>query len=161
MDAGKRWETNFKNSLPSIIRLYDTTNGFAGIKNPCDFVYYVYPYNYMVELKSVKGVRFDFNLLTDHQLEQLDYYDTMYGVTSLVCVEFREIKTCVAIPFKIIKKLRSEDKKSINYKNNEAMLAKFKIPTKYAVVNCRIQESQFKVLLRSISEMGGEYEITD
>ena len=55
MNDGKRWEQNFKDSLGlSCIRLYDTTNGFSGVRNPCDFIYYRYPYQYLFELKSTK-----------------------------------------------------------------------------------------------------------
>ena len=69
MSPGKRWEQDFRKSIDDIscIRLYDTTNGYAGVKNPCDFIYYVYPNMYVMELKSVKGKSFGFDNITDYQ----------------------------------------------------------------------------------------------
>ena len=56
MNYGKIWENDFKKALgQTCIRLYDTTNGYAGVKNPCDFVYYLYPYYFLFELKSTQG----------------------------------------------------------------------------------------------------------
>lgn len=60
MNYGKKFENNFKKGVgKELVRLYDTTNGYAGVKNPCDFIYYRYPFQYLFELKSVKGSRFD------------------------------------------------------------------------------------------------------
>ena len=94
MDQGKRLEKNVKESLPGIIRLYDTTNGYAGIKNPCDFIYYNYPFQYLIECKSVAETTLYFSAITENQHEQLDYYDHIFGVTSIVLVEFRKVKKC-------------------------------------------------------------------
>lgn len=156
-EPGKRFENNVKISLPGIIRLYDTTNGYAGVKNPSDFVYYVYPYEYLIECKSVKGDRFDFSLLTDNQCEQLDYHDTIYGKTSIVLVEFRGPNEIYAIPYKLIKQLNKQGKKSIHYMKDNSTIEKFKVVAKYARVNCVIDEAEFKQLIHSISGMRCKY----
>lgn len=155
-EPGKRWENNMKKSLPGIIRLYDTTNGFAGIKNPCDFIYYVYPYEFLIECKSVQGNTFNFNLITDYQKEQLDYHNHIYGKTSLVCIEFRDAKLCYAIPYELIKQLNNDGKKSIHYMKDKDIINNYMMPVKYARTNCSIDEIEFKHFLK---KLGGVNEV--
>ena len=157
-EPGKRWEKNVNKSLTGIIRLYDTTNGYAGVKNPCDFIYYVYPYEYLIECKSVQGNTFNFNLITDNQKEQLEFQDHIFGKTSLVFIEFRDCKKCYAIPYKLIKQLNNQGKKSIHYMKDEELIKQFEIPTKYARTNCTINEVQLKDLLKCISKRGDIFE---
>ena len=61
---GKKFETKFKedweqfvpNSL--LVRLYDTTNGYMGIKNLSDYIGYKKPNMFIMELKSLQGNTF-------------------------------------------------------------------------------------------------------
>ena len=153
MEPGKQFEQNIKKSLPGIIRLYDTTNGYAGVKNPADFTYYVYPYDYLIECKSVKGQRFDFSNITDNQHEQLQYYDAIFGMTSIVCIEFREVQKCYAVPYKLIKQLNEQGKKSIHYMKDNLLIENYEMPTKYARVNFKLNQQEFNQLLKNISEV--------
>ncbi len=78
MSSGKNFEKDFSDSFKGkerarILRLYDTTNGFHGITNPCDFIYYNYPYLAYLELKSVKDNRLPFSNITDRQWEELSF----------------------------------------------------------------------------------------
>lgn len=52
-----------------VTRLYDTTNGYANIKNPCDFIVYKRPNMFKLEAKSTTGSSFSISRLT--QLEKL------------------------------------------------------------------------------------------
>ena len=75
--SGKEFEKNFEDSwkkqLPnkSIIRLYDTTNGYRTIANPCDYLVGVDVGEVMLELKTIKESSFSFNNLTSNQFEQI------------------------------------------------------------------------------------------
>lgn len=151
-NEGKRWERNFKKSIPGIIRLYDTTSGYSGVKNPCDFVYYLYPFQYLFECKSVEGTKLYFSAITENQHEQLDYYDHIYGVTSLIAVEFREIKKCYLIPYKVIKRLNESGEKSIDYITADKLEDVYEIPAVYKRTNCRINLEEFQNLLGKVSK---------
>ena len=103
MNEGKKFENNFKKSLGDYcIRLYDTTNGFAGVKNPCDFLYYFYPLLAMFELKSVKEDKLYFSAITDNQWEQLTMHSKNFGTVAGVCVEFRSVLEAYFIPIQIL-----------------------------------------------------------
>lgn len=39
----------------NILRLYDTTSGYAKICTPCDFIGYRFPIQYYIECKSIQG----------------------------------------------------------------------------------------------------------
>ena len=103
MSPGKRWEHNFSKDCPELlIRLYDTTNGFAGVKNPCDFILYEYPNIYPIECKSTKQNKLYFSAITENQHKHLHKLHMYTGSYCLVCVEFSKYKKCYAIPYHII-----------------------------------------------------------
>lgn len=157
MSPGKRWEGNFSNGNDTIIRLYDTTSGFAGVKNPCDFLLYDYPYFYPCECKSVAGSRLSFRDITENQHLQLGKMDEQYGVCSLVCVEFREVGRCYAIPYKVIQDLMSIGEKSIGYYYCKKTEEVIEIPTEYSRVNCTVDWPTFLNRLRD-HQGGCKYE---
>lgn len=141
---GKRWEANIKKSLgDKCIRLYDTTNGFSGVKNPCDFIYYSYPNRIMIEAKSIKGKRLPFNDITENQWEQLDFHSHQFGVIAGVAVEFRELHECYFIPMQVLVKMRDEGHKSISQQFCESCLFITNLHCKYARTNCIFDVKQF------------------
>lgn len=153
MAPGKRWEQDFKQSIDedSCIRLYDTTNGYAGVKNPCDFIYYMYPYQYMIELKSVKSKSFGFDIITDYQWEMMSKLDRKKGITAIFLVEFREEREAYIIPMIEILKT-APYRRSINIdmcRKNPNIL---EIPTTYKRTHCTIYKELFNELLYKISE---------
>lgn len=157
-EPGKRFEKNIKENIPGIIRLYDTTNGYAGVANPCDFIYYAYPYMYLLECKSVQGDRFDFSLISPNQHNQLSFHDTIFGETSIILVEFRGPKEIYAIPYKLINLINSKGKKSIHYMKDKKVIGQYRVPATYAKVNFRLSPEDLVVVLHSISEKRGKYE---
>lgn len=143
-NEGKRWEKNFKDSMgDTCIRLYDTTNGYAGIKNPCDFIYYSYPFMFMFELKSVSGHRLSLSNITDNQYESLLKFNKEIGIKAGICVEFREVKECFYIPIELIKALKAKGAKSITNSECKLFMNIILIPTVYKQVNCKIIKSKF------------------
>lgn len=153
MAPGKRWEQDFKQSIDedSCIRLYDTTNGYAGVKNPCDFIYYIYPYQYVIELKSVKSKSFGFDIITDYQWEMMSKLDRKKGITAIFLVEFREEREAYIIPMIEILKT-APYRRSINIdmcRKNPNIL---EIPTTYKRTHCTIDKELFNILLHEISE---------
>lgn len=150
MNEGKRFEHNFRRSLPGIIRLYDATNGYSGVANPCDFVYYSYPFMFMIECKSVKRHKIYWSAITENQHKQLDYYDHIYGTTSIIAIEFREEKECYILPYKVLKELREQGEKGLSIEMARELEGVYKIPAEYRIVNCVINEQEFKDILGRI-----------
>ena len=144
MNYGKKFENNFKKGVgKELVRLYDTTNGYAGVKNPCDFIYYKYPYQYLFELKSVKGNRFDFSNITDNQKEQLDFYSHIQGCNPMVVVEFREHKQVYMIPWSTIKRTMQNNRQSLTVDDCEIIVAISKLPVTYQRINFTLDKQTF------------------
>lgn len=150
MNEGKRWEANIRRSIPGIIRLYDSTNGYSGVCNPCDFIYYRYPYMFMIEAKSVKKSKMYWTAITDNQHEQLAYYDTIYGVNSIILIEFRTEQECYALPYKVLQRLRDEGEKGLSINKARELDDVYLLPTEYKRVNCDISLDEFNLILERI-----------
>lgn len=152
MNEGKRFEHNIRRSLPGIIRLYDATNGYSGVCNPCDFIYYVYPFMFMIEAKSVKSHKIYWTAISENQHEQLDFYDTIYGVTSLIFIEYREQKECYILPYKVLKELKAKGEKGLSVEMAREMNNVYKIPAQYQIVNCILDEQELKAILGRVGK---------
>ena len=150
MNEGKRFEHNIRRSLPGIIRLYDATNGYSGVCNPCDFIYYVYPFMFMIEAKSVKRHKIYWTAITENQHEQLDLYDCIFGVTSLIFIEYREEKESYILPYRVLKELKAKGEKGLSIEMAREMDNVYKIPAQYQIVNCILDEQELRVILGRI-----------
>lgn len=156
MTPGKRWEQNIKDSLGKMcVRLYDTTNGFSGIKNPCDFIYYTYPNIVYIEAKSTQGKRLSFSNITDNQLTELDYFSTQQGVVAGVAIEFRDYKEGYFVPIQLIHKIIQSGKKSIDLDTCRTNISITNMGLNYAKVNCKFDSDKFNKELK----VRAEYEI--
>lgn len=116
---GKKFEVKFKEDFKkipnsSIDRIYDTTNGFSGIKNICDFIAYVYPNIFYFECKSIKGNTFPLSNLK--QYDKLLAKKGIKGVNSGVVIWFYEKDKVVYVPIETFEKIKKENKKSYNLK---------------------------------------------
>lgn len=150
MNEGKRFEHNIRRSLPGIIRLYDSTNGYSGVANPCDFIYYVYPFMFMLEAKSCKRSKLYWTAISQNQHEQLEFYDHIFGCNSLILIEFREEKECYALPYRVLKELKAKGEKGLSVEMAREMDNVYRIPTQYQIVNCIINEQEFRTMLGRI-----------
>ena len=94
MDAGKKFEKQFRGCIPSTVyyyRLKDDTSGFAGINNPCDYFVYSYPHLYLFELKTHKGKSIPFSALTQGQIMGLYEAKKTNGIKAGFIFNFRDI----------------------------------------------------------------------
>ena len=119
-NRGKDFEARFLkdfSSIPSadVTRIYDTTNQFHGIKNISDFVCYLYPNMFYMEVKSCKGNTFNFAQLTQYD----DLVKKLYkrGVRAGVTIWFIDFQKVVYVPIVTIKKMKENGLKSVNLKN--------------------------------------------
>ena len=118
-NLGNAFEKKFKEDFLkwkgcTIDRLYDTTSGFYGIKNICDFIGYKKPNIFYLECKSIRGNTFP--------LTNLKQYDKLLGkqgiegaITGVILWFIDHDKVCF-VPISDVKKAKEANKKSINVK---------------------------------------------
>lgn len=138
-NIGKKFEDNFKKSIPDDImqyRLPDAAQSFApssGLrfsnKNPCDCFIYDYPTLFTLELKSVGMPSISFEKTKEdkgkvihyHQIEGLRKFAKYKGVISGFVINFRhkdDTETCYFLHIKGFDRLiDGVDKKSFNEKD--------------------------------------------
>lgn len=119
MSVGKHFEEDFQKSFTKghearVLRLYDTTNGYAGVANPCDFVYYAYPRIGFFELKSTKGNRLPFSNLTDKQWQGLSERSKLEGVIAAVLIQYRDLREGFLVPIQVLEGIKYRGEKSIH-----------------------------------------------
>ena len=79
VNRGKQFEKVIRESFEKVpdmlvVRLHDQTSGYAGSKNPCDFIMYHKPCMYAIECKSVHG-----NTLSIHSKPKPDHSGKLQG----------------------------------------------------------------------------------
>ena len=103
---GKKFEDIIKDSFSlldvDVQRLYDTTNGFTGIKQPSDFIIYKYPYQYYVECKCTWDNTFHQSKIP--QLMELAKKSLINGVVAGAMIWFIKHDTTVFIPVETLVK---------------------------------------------------------
>lgn len=119
MYTGKDFENDFKASFDDdkielLTRLYDTTNGFAGVKNPCDFILYNQPYQMSLELKVTQDKRLAFDNVTDFQWSSLTARDKIPGMMAGLLICYYGEKRVFFVPMVVINQIRNTGLKSIH-----------------------------------------------
>ena len=80
---GKRLEDDFSTSAKEqkikVQRLYDTTNGFRGIANPCDFITTDGFHTLFIECKVTNDIRLPLSNISDNQYVELLNWDSTKG----------------------------------------------------------------------------------
>lgn len=107
INSGKRFEQNWKNSIPKDIFYYrfrDGSSSWGGNDkvrfqqtNICDCLMFDGDYLYLLELKSTKGKSLPFSNIKKHQIKDLlwasEYANTICGLV----IEFSELEECYFI----------------------------------------------------------------
>lgn len=117
--SGKQFEEDFKKSALAdqnvdIYRLYDTTGGFKGICNICDFILYQQPVMAYLELKAVSGKSLPFVNLTPTQWKGLLSKMKYPGVMPGILVNFYSYSMCYFVHISVLADIERSGKKSIN-----------------------------------------------
>ncbi len=133
-NTGKRFEADFKKSVPSYALLYrlpDSAQAFGGSsnlrfssKNPFDYLMWDSKKHilYALELKTVAGKAISFERSKEenreihrHQIEGLNKWNEYDGIICGFIIEFRQIETTVFIDIESFNTLIDKvDKKSFN-----------------------------------------------
>lgn len=118
LNYGKAFEAKFKEdihkSFPNayILRLYDITNGYKTIANPCDFIVYDSKRLYLIDCKSHKGASFPFSAFT--QYDKLIPYKDIPNLITGVVIWLYEQDIVVFVPTFTVEKMLNDGYKSIN-----------------------------------------------
>lgn len=123
VNRGKEFEKVIQTQLEekidvSVIRLYDTMQGFVGICNPCDYIVYKYPLVYLIECKSKGSNTLNFkNDIRASQWDGLLKHSKVTGVRAGIICWFSEQDVTRYFPIEYLERLRQEGAKSVNYKD--------------------------------------------
>ena len=108
----KRGFLNVENT--TVERLPDPTNGYLGIRNPCDFLIYHYPYVYYLECKTTHSHRLPFTNVTFNQrVGMLEAGKNKGVIAGIMCWFIPEDKTYF-IPIQVYEQYRLNGEKSLN-----------------------------------------------
>ena len=116
---GKKWEQKVKEDLStlegvSLDRIYDSVSGYKSISNISDFIAYVYPNIFYLEVKSIKGNTFPLTNLT--QYDKLVTKVGIPGVRAGVILWFIDHSKVCYVPIATVTTLKLNNQKSVNVK---------------------------------------------
>lgn len=118
--TGKMFEEDFKKGADlcqksaRFSRLYDTTNGFRGVANPCDFIAATRHGTAYIELKTTQSSSLPFSNISEHQWQELFIADRCKYALGGVLVYFSKHEMIKWYPMTQLARLRNDGKKSIN-----------------------------------------------
>lgn len=150
--SGKRFEENFRKSIPNDIfyyRLKDNSNTWSnGDKtrftpnNICDAIMFDGDYLYTLELKSTKGKSLPYSNIKDHQINDLLWCSNFENVISGFVIEFSDCNECYFIEisqFETFKNNNNRKSLPIEYCRNMGI----KIGVKRLKVNSKFDIKSF------------------
>lgn len=118
VSRGKQFEQQFKSDFQKvsggfIYRLPDQVNGHKTTSaNICDFVCYIYPNIFLMEVKTISGNTFPLTNFT--QFEKLRSFRNIPGLRKGVLIWYTERDKIIYVPIKTIEKMVADGKKSVN-----------------------------------------------
>lgn len=125
INSGKRFEQNWKKSIPKDIFYYrfrDGSSSWGGNDkvrfqqtNICDCLMFDGDYLYLLELKSTKGKSLPFNNIKEHQIKDLLYASEYANTICGLVIEFSKLSECYFAEISQFKKFYdSANRKSIS-----------------------------------------------
>lgn len=121
VNRGKQFENVIKEAFESatdtvIVRIPDQTNGYAGSKNPCDFIVYHGGRFFGIECKTVHGNTLPFDNITDYQYSELLKLAHIKGCFAGIMCWWVDKDVTLFIPIEVISILKTiRGNKSIRY----------------------------------------------
>lgn len=118
INRGKQFELKLKEDFEKIpncfiYRLQDQVSGYKTTsQNVCDFIVYMSPLLFLIEVKTISGNTFPLSNLS--QLDKLRRYENITGVRRGVVLWFTEKDRIIYVPVKTIEKMLTDGKKSVN-----------------------------------------------
>jgi len=127
-NLGKKFEDCVRNSFErvpdtKVVRLIDPQNGFAGIRNMCDFIVYHYPVMFLIECKCCHGNTMSihsndptkkYGMITNNQWEELYAASYVSGIFAGYMIWFVDHDRTVFVPSPSMQILKDNGNKSLN-----------------------------------------------
>lgn len=112
MNRGKDFEELFRKQMVAsgfdVNRVADNTAGYMGGRNICDFITYVYPHIYYMEMKTVKGNTLPFSNITQNQWAGLQEKEKIEGAGAGIIVWFMEHDKTFFVSADCMQKIKNE-----------------------------------------------------
>lgn len=118
--TGKMFEENFfenakeLDSQALVTRLYDTTNGFRGVANPCDYIAATEFGTVFLELKTTVETSLSFNNITENQWFQLSRAERCKFSLAGILVYFQKHEKIIWYPISTLEEVKQSGVKSVN-----------------------------------------------
>lgn len=118
--TGKMFEEDFfenakeLDSQALVTRLYDTTNGFRGVANPCDYIAATEYGTVFLELKTTIEASLSFNNITDNQWFQLSRAERCKFSLAGILVYFQKHEKIIWYPISTLEQIKQSGVKSVN-----------------------------------------------
>ena len=118
--SGKQFEQDFFKDAKEftfealVTRLYDTTNGFKGVANPCDFIVASKYSTIFVELKTTTDTALPFSNISDNQWASLLRAEMCEHSHGGILVYFERHGELIWYPLCHLQRLKSLGAKSVN-----------------------------------------------
>lgn len=151
-DPGKKFETDFKNSMPSdafCIRLKTRMTQYKGDGEIADYIVYRRPDLFVFELKSTKEKRLPFVMIRPNQIIGIRQAVRDYGIAGGFVVQFREPYSHWFVPISVLDEYISAGKKSIPIADMKSRKEIIEIPFTIKRITCILN---VKDLLDKIKE---------
>lgn len=118
VNRGKEFEDLIKSQIAQvdetfIYRLYDTTFGFSGVTNICDFFVFKQPTLYAIECKTTNQGTLNFSYIRDNQHNGLLEASKTKGINAGYLIWFVHHDITVFVPVAVAEELKQSGKKSI------------------------------------------------
>ena len=149
MNSGKRFEQNFKKSIPKDIFFYrfrDGSSSWGGNDkvrfqqtNICDCMMFDGEYLFLLELKSTKGKSLPYSNIKEHQIDDLLWASEFANVICGLVIEFADINECYFIEINGFKKYKNESNRKslpVDFCRNKGIkigVEKLKINSKFDI----------------------------
>ncbi len=118
MNRGKDFEQHFRTEMSNagfdVNRLADNTAGYLGGRNICDFITYLYPNIFYLELKTTKGNTLPFSNITDNQFLGLTEKEKVEGAGAGIVVWYLEKDKTFFVSADCIMQLKKEGCRSLH-----------------------------------------------
>lgn len=103
VNRGKQFEEQIRQAFEnvpdtSVIRLIDPQNGYAGVRNICDYIVYHYPTQFFIECKSCHGNTLPFTNITKNQWDGLYEKSKLKGVVAGYMIWFIDHNRTIFVP---------------------------------------------------------------
>lgn len=118
--TGKMFEEDFFenakefDSRALVTRLYDTTNGFRGVANPCDYIAATEYGTVFLELKTTIEASLSFNNITENQWFQLSRAERCKFSLAGILVYFQKHEKIIWYPISTLEEIKRSGVKSVN-----------------------------------------------